>query len=75
MRGILIAIAVSATCSLAAASSFCVSGTLQAGSTPQPLVTHEIASDAIAFVQVPAPGTVALAVGGLIVLGRRRRER
>lgn len=77
MRKVFIALAVSATCSLASASNFTMPSNPSLGFGGQPgalpTVQSEVPLDSIGVAAIPAPGTSVLALFGLAALGRRRR--
>lgn len=76
MRAKMMVLAVSATCSFAAASQFSVPMNQGLGGTPTPIVqTDNVQPDNMGVTAIPAPGSAVMALGGLALLARRRREK
>ncbi|MBX3390502.1 MAG: hypothetical protein KF691_13720 [Phycisphaeraceae bacterium] len=78
MRAMMTVLAVSATCSFAAASQFSVPMNQTIGGTPGPMPavqTDNVQPDTMSVIAVPAPGSAVMALGGLALLARRRREK
>ncbi|MBL8885537.1 MAG: hypothetical protein JNK16_02660 [Phycisphaerales bacterium] len=79
MRKVLIVLSVSATASLAMASNFSMpSNTSLPGAQTSaiPVIDNTNGTpDTVSVTAVPAPGTAVVAVAGLALLSRRRRDR
>lgn len=76
MRAMMTVLAVSATCSFASASQFSVPMNQGLGGTPTPIIhTDNVQPDTMSVIAVPSPGSAVMAIGGLALLARRRREK
>lgn len=76
MRKVLIVLAASATASLASASQFSTTNPgINAGTQPMPAIdTTEQSTTPLQHTAIPAPGSAVIAIAGLAMLGRRRRQ-
>ncbi len=78
MRKVLIVLAASATATLASASNFAMPNSTQTFG-PTPSISNpqqdEGGSNVGSTTAVPAPGSAVVALAGVAMLGRRRRDR
>lgn len=77
MQKALMVLAVSAGASFAAASQFCVHNP-GIGANSQPMLAVDSADQSttpLQHVSIPAPGSAVVAMAGLVMLARRRRDR